>query len=195
MPPSLTDRGDTMSSSQSPVKPTLEPALRFRNLPTYALAKVLQDRDEKLRRGADVIDLGVGNPDLRPPQLAIDALKAALDDPEIQNHRYPSFAGLPEFRAGITRWYQRRFGVTLDPAAEAMALVGSKEGIAKFFLAHFDPGDTLLLCTPCYPAYLGQAAIVQARVVEVPLDPTRGMLPDLSAIPTDEARRAQVVSI
>jgi LL-diaminopimelate aminotransferase len=184
-----------MSTSQSPVKPTLEPSERFRNLPTYALAKVLQDRDEKLRQGADVIDLGVGNPDLRPPQTAIDALEAALEDPAIQNHRYPSFAGLPEFRAAIGQWYQRRFGVTLDPASEAIALVGSKEGISKFFLAHFDPGDTLLLCTPCYPAYLGQAAIAQARVVEVPLVPSRGMLPDLSAIPTDEARRAKVISI
>jgi len=195
MPPSLTGRGDTMSSSQSPVKPTLEPSQRFQNLPTYALAKVLQDRDEKIRQGADVIDLGVGNPDLRPPEVAIEALKAALDDPKIQNHRYPSFAGLPEFRAGIAQWYQRRFGVTLDPVSEAIALVGSKEGIAKFFLAHFDPGDTLLLCTPCYPAYLGQAAIAQVRVIEVPLSPAHGMLPDLSAIPTDEARRAKVISI
>jgi len=195
MPPSLTDRGDTMSSSQSPVKPTLEPAKRFQNLPTYALAKVLQDRDEKLRLGADVIDLGVGNPDLRPPQAAIEALQTALNDPQVQNHRYPSFAGLPEFRAVIAQWYQRRFGVTLDPVNEAIALVGSKEGIAKFFLAHFDPGDTLLLCTPCYPAYIGQAAIAQVRVVEVPLDPAHGMLPDLTAIPTDEARRAKVISI
>ena len=184
-----------MSSSQSPVKPTLEPSERFLNLPTYALAKVLQDRDERIRQGADVIDLGVGNPDLRPPQIAIEALEAALDDTSVQNHRYPSFAGLPEFRAGIAQWYQKRFGVTLDPASETIALVGSKEGIAKFFLAHFNPGDTLLLCTPCYPAYLGQAAIAQVRVVEVPLDPARGMLPDLSAIPSDEARRAKVISI
>src|SRR2546425_7320454 len=159
------------------------------------MATVLQAREEKLRQGVDVIDLGVGNPDMRPPRVAIETLKAALDDPEVQNHRYPSFNGLPELRAAITQWYQGRFGVTLDPAKEAIALVGSKEGIAKFFLAHFDPGDTLLLCTPCYPAYLGQAAIAQVRVVEVPLDPARGMLPDLSAIPTEEARRAKVISI
>jgi LL-diaminopimelate aminotransferase len=98
-------------------------------------------------------------------------------------------------RTAIAGWYQRRFGVTLDPGCEAIALVGSKEGISKFFLAHFDPGDTLLLCTPCYPAYLGQAAIAQVRAVEVPLDPRRGWLPDLSAIPTEEARRAKVISI
>src|SRR5206468_4251905 len=82
-------------------------------------------------------------------------------------------------------------GVTVDPATETTACVGSKEGISKFLLAHFDPGDTLLLCTPCYPAYIGQAAIAQIRVVEVPLDPKRGMLPDLSAISTAEASRAK----
>ena len=184
-----------MSSSQSPVKPTLEPSERFLNLPTYTLAKVLQDRDEKVRQGVEVIDLGVGNPDLRPPKTAIEALEAALNDPLVQNHRYPSFNGLPEFRAGIAQWYHKRFGVSLDPASEAISLVGSKEGIAKFFLAHFNPGDSLLLCTPCYPAYLGQAAIAQVRVVEVPLDPAHGMLPDLTSIPTDEARRAKVISI
>jgi LL-diaminopimelate aminotransferase len=184
-----------MSSSQSPVKPVLEPAQRFLNLPLYTLAKVLRDRDEQLRRGADVIDLGVGNPDLRPPEIALNVLRDAVLDPRIQNHRYPSFEGLPEFRAAVARWYARRFEVALDPASEAIALVGSKEGIAKFFLAHLDPGDTLLLCTPCYPAYLGQAAIAQARVVEVPLDPRNGMLPDLAAVPTEEARRAKVISI
>jgi LL-diaminopimelate aminotransferase len=184
-----------MSSSQSAVKHTLEPSERFRNLPTYTLAKVLQDRDEKLRQGVDVIDLGVGNPDLRPPKVAVDALKAALDDPVHQNHRYPSFNGLPEFRAGICEWYQKRFGVDLDPAGEAIALVGSKEGISKFFLAHFDPGDTLLLCTPCYPAYIGQAAIAQVQVVEVPLEASLGMIPDLTAIPADVARRAKAISI
>jgi LL-diaminopimelate aminotransferase len=173
----------------------LEPADRLKSLPTYTLARVLQDRDEKIRQGVDVIDLGVGNPDLRPPQQAIDALKAAVDDPLEQNHRYPSFNGLPEFRSAAAQWYGRRFGVEVDSKAETVALVGSKEGIAKFFLAHFNPGDTLLLCTPCYPAYLGQAAIAQARVVEVPLLPKRQMLPDLSAIPTDEARRAKAISI
>jgi LL-diaminopimelate aminotransferase len=156
---------------------------------------VFQARDEKIRQGVDVIDLGVGNPDMRPPQLVIDALKAALDDPAVQNHRYPSFNGLPEFRAGISQWYASRFGVTVDPAREALALVGSKEGIAKFFLAHLDPGDTLLMCTPCYPAYLGAAAISQARVLEVPLTERHRFLPDLTAIPSDEARRAKIICV
>jgi len=184
-----------MSASQSPVKPLLGPSERIQNLPPYALATVLQARDEKVRQGVDVIDLGVGNPDMRPPRLAIETLKAALDDPRVQNHRYPSFNGLPEFRGAIAEWYRDRFGVTVDPAREALALVGSKEGIFKFFLAHFNPGDTLLLCTPCYPAYLGQTAIAQVRVVEAPLLAKHAWLPDLSAIPVEEARRAKAIAI
>ncbi len=163
------------------------------NVPPYTLAKVFQNRDEKLRQGVDVIDLGVGNPDIRPPQQALDALQAALVDPKVQNHRYPSFNGLPEFRSAVSGWYGRRFGVGIDSEKEAMALVGSKEGIAKFFLAHLDPGDTILLCTPCYPAYLGVAALAQVRVIEVPLLPSNGFRPDLAAIPEDEARRAKVI--
>ncbi|HTK30822.1 MAG TPA: aminotransferase class I/II-fold pyridoxal phosphate-dependent enzyme [Candidatus Saccharimonadaceae bacterium] len=184
-----------MSSSQSPVKPVLAPSDRLNNVPPYTLAKVFQDRDEKIRQGVDVIDLGVGNPDMRPPQLAIDALKAALDDPNVQNHRYPSFNGLPEFRAGIATWYQGRFGVRVDPACETIPLVGSKEGIAKLLFAHVNPGDTVLMCTPCYPAYLGVAALTQSRLVEVPLTAERKFLPDLSAVAADDARCAKFICV
>jgi LL-diaminopimelate aminotransferase len=184
-----------MSSSQSPVKPRLAASDRLLNVPPYALAKLFQDRDSKLRQGVDVLDLGVGNPDIRPPHVALDALQAALLDPKVQNHRYPSFNGLPEFRASVAGWYQRRFGVSVDSDREAIALVGSKEGIAKFFLAHLNPGDTILLCTPCYPAYLGVAALSQVRTIEVPLKAENHFRPDLSAIPEDEARRAKVLFI
>ena len=184
-----------MSSSQSPVKPLLAASQRLANVPAYALARVFQIRDEKARQGVDVIDLGVGNPDMRPPQRAIEALEAAMRDPAIQNHRYPSFDGLPEFRAGISSWYQSRFGVAIEPARETLPLEGSKEGIAKFFLGHVNPGDTVLLCTPCYPAYLGVAAIAQARVVEVPLLAKNKFQPDLGAISSDDARRARVICI
>ena len=184
-----------MSSSQSPVKPRLAASDRLLNVPPYALAKLFQDRDAKLRQGVDVLDLGVGNPDIRPPQVALDALQAALLDPKVQNHRYPSFNGLAEFRATVAGWYQRRFGVSVDGEREAMALIGSKEGIAKFFLAHLNPGDTILLCTPCYPAYLGVAALSQVRTIEVPLLAENDFRPDLAAIPEEEARRAKVIFI
>jgi len=184
-----------MSSSQSPVKPRLAASERLQNVPPYSLAGLFQVRDEKVRQGVDVIDLGVGNPDIRPPQVALDALQAALLDPKVQNHRYPSFNGLPEFRGAVSAWYRRRFGVEVDPAREALALVGSKEGIAKFFLAHLNPGDTVLLCTPCYPAYLGVAALAQVRLVEVPLRADRGFHPDLAAISAADATAAKVICI
>lgn len=184
-----------MSVSQPTAKSKLMPSERLLNLKPYALARVFQARDEQIRKGVDVIDLGVGNPDIRPPAHAVEALKAALDDPKVQNHRYPSFNGLPEFRKAIAHWYQRRFGLTVDPEREVQPLVGSKEGIAKFMLAHMNPGDTILQCAPCYPAYLGAAAVAQARIVEVPLLARNRFLPDLGAIPTEEARRARVICI
>jgi LL-diaminopimelate aminotransferase len=184
-----------MSSSQSTVKPMLAPSDRLLNVPPYALAKVFQDRDDKMRQGVDVIDLGVGNPDLRPPQRAIEALKAALDDPEVQNHRYPSFSGLPEFKDGIAAWYRNRFGVDLQGQRDTLPLIGSKEGISKFMLGHLNPGDTLLICAPCYPAYLGAAALAQLEVIEVPLLEANDWRPDLSAIPADVLRRAKVICV
>jgi LL-diaminopimelate aminotransferase len=184
-----------MSSSQSPVKPRLAASERLQNVPPYSLAGLFQIRDEKLRQGVDVIDLGVGNPDIRPPQVALDALQAALVDPNVQNHRYPSFNGLPEFRGAVSAWYRRRFGVEVDASREALALVGSKEGIAKFFLSHLNPGDTVLLCTPCYPAYLGVAALAQVRLVEVPLRADRQFRPDLAAISAADAEAAKVLCI
>jgi len=184
-----------MSTSQSPVNAVLAASDRLDNVPPYALAKVFQDRDAKVKQGVDVIDLGVGNPDIRPPALAVSTMIDALNDPKVQNHRYPSFNGLPEFRAGISQWYQKRFGVAVDPEREAIALVGSKEGIAKFMFAHVNPGDPLLLCTPCYPAYLGVAALTQADLVEVPLLERNQFLPDLGAIPVDKARRARILCV
>jgi LL-diaminopimelate aminotransferase len=184
-----------MSSSQSPVKPRLLASERLQNVPPYSLAGLFQSRDEKVRQGVDVIDFGVGNPDIRPPQVALDTLQAAILDPRVQNHRYPSFNGLPEFRGAVSAWYARRFGVEVDPAREALALVGSKEGIAKFFLGHLNPGDTILLCSPCYPAYLGVAALAQVRVVEVPLKADRQFRPDLAAISAADAAHAKVIFV
>lgn len=184
-----------MADTQVAAKSGLEPSARLQNVAPYALAKVFAARDEKVRQGVDIIDLGVGNPDMRPPQVAIDALRAAMDDPVVQNHRYPSFDGLAEFRQVIADWYRRRFNVSVDPARQIQPLQGSKEGIFKFFMAHINPGDTILLCTPCYPAYLGVAALAQARVVEVPLQPQRHFLPDLSAISAEDARRAKIICV
>jgi LL-diaminopimelate aminotransferase len=173
----------------------LQPSDRLRNLGVYALAKVFAARDEQMARGVDVIDLGVGNPDRRPPEHVVQALKGALDDPAHQNHRYPAFGGMPEFRESIAAWYERRFGVQLDPAREVLPLIGSKEGIVKFFFAHLNPGDTILLTTPCYPAYLGATALAQLDRVDVPLVPENGFQPEWEKVPADKAQRAKMLTI
>jgi LL-diaminopimelate aminotransferase len=168
---------------------------RLNNVAPYALAKVFAARDAKLAQGVDVIDLGVGNPDMRPAPHVIAALEAALEDTKHQNHRYPSFTGLPEFRWSIAAWYERRFGVTLNPDTEVLPLIGSKEGIAKFFFAHLNPGDPILLTTPCYPAYVGIAALTQAEIHDVPLTMEHSYRPDLSAIPDAVADRSHLITI
>ncbi len=168
---------------------------RLNNVAPYALAKVFANRDAKIAQGVDVIDLGVGNPDMRPSPRVVDALKAALDDKAKPNHRYPSFGGLPEFRRSIANWYMARFGVSLDPETEVLPLIGSKEGIAKFFFAHLNPGDPILLTTPCYPAYVGIAALTQADVYNVPLTVEHAFRPDLAAIPNEVADRSHLITI
>lgn len=168
---------------------------RLNNVAPYALAKVFAARDAKLAEGVDVIDLGVGNPDMRPAPHVVAALEAALEDTKQPNHRYPSFTGLPEFRRSIAAWYERRFGVMLDPDSEVLPLIGSKEGIAKFFFAHLNPGDPILLTTPCYPAYVGVAALTQAEVHDVPLTMENGYRPDLAAIPDAVADRSHLITI
>lgn len=168
---------------------------RLNNVAPYALAKVFANRDAKIAQGVDVIDLGVGNPDMRPSPAIVDALKSALDDVRKPNHRYPSFNGLPEFRRSIANWYQRRFDVTLDPDSEVLPLIGSKEGIAKFFFAHLNPGDPILLTTPCYPAYVGISALAQADVYNVPLTVENAFRPNLDAIPNEVADRSHLITI
>jgi LL-diaminopimelate aminotransferase len=168
---------------------------RLDNVAPYALAKVFAARDAKLAQGVDVIDLGVGNPDMRPAPHVVAALEAALEDTSRPNHRYPACAGLPEFRRSIAAWYERRFGVTLDPDREVLPLIGSKEGIAKFFFAHLNPGDPILLTTPCYPAYVGIAALTQAEVHDVPLTMDNLYRPDLAAIPDVVADRSHLITI
>jgi LL-diaminopimelate aminotransferase len=173
----------------------LESSTRLKNLAPYALAKLDAATIRKRKEGVDIIDLGVGNPDQRPAKHIIDAMHRALDDPKIQNHRYPSFAGLPEFREAIAGWYKERFNVKLDPATEILPLVGSKEGISKFFLAHISKGEGLLLSTPCYPAYLGAAQIAEADTYEVPIVEKNNFLIDFDGLPKDVVNKAKLLTI
>ena len=148
---------------------------------------------EKARSGADIIDLGVGDPDLPTPPHVVEALCAAARDPA--NHHYPSYAGMPAFREAVAGWYGRRFGVGLDPATEVLALMGSKDGIAHVPEAFVNPGDVVLAPSPGYPVYRTSTLFAEGELHAMPLEAENGFLPDLDAVPADVARRAKLLFI
>jgi LL-diaminopimelate aminotransferase len=168
---------------------------RTARLAPYPFAAVNKARDEAKKAGMDVIDMGVGNPDLRPDQSITDFLKSALDEAERQNHRYPPYDGIMEFREAIADYYKTRFGVTVDPGPEVLPLIGSKEGIAKFFLSHMDPGDVAMVTSPCYPAYIGAVAISDGTLYDLPLYEQNEFRPDLKSIPSDVLDKATAILI
>jgi LL-diaminopimelate aminotransferase len=137
-------------------------------------------RAAAVRRGLDIIPLGVGDPDLPTPPLVREALKRAADRPE--HHRYPPYAGLAALREAAARYLGRTFGVHCDPEREILVLIGSKEGIGHLPLALLDPGDAALVPDPGYPVYAAGARFAGAEAVPFALDPRRGHLPDLAAL-------------
>ena len=151
-------------------------AQRVRSLPPYLFAELDRKRDEAIARGVDVIDLGVGDPDLPTPGFVLDALARAASDPS--NHRYPPYAGKARLREAIAGYMERRFGVRLDPDEEILVLIGSKEGIAHLAWAVVDPGDTVYVPDPAYPVYESTARFCGADVRRFPLLPERGFVPD-----------------
>lgn len=141
--------------------------------------------------GLDIIRLDIGEPDAPPPSFIIDELERSARNPK--HHGYAGYAGTPELKKAIADYYQRRFGVTLDPGPEVLPLIGSKEGLANIALAWLDPGDLALVPDPGYPTYQMGAKLAGADVYFMPLEARLGWLPDLSAIPEDVARRARMM--
>ncbi len=166
-------------------------ARRVQELPPYLFAGISKKIAEKRAQGVDVISFGIGDPDLPTPAHVIDALCEAARDPA--NHRYPETEGLPEFREAVAAWYERRFGVRLDPAREVCSLIGSKEGIAHAALCFIDPGDVALVPDPAYPVYAMGTLFAGGEVFALPLDERSGFLPDLDSVPVDVAKRARVL--
>ncbi|MDR7434334.1 MAG: LL-diaminopimelate aminotransferase [Armatimonadota bacterium] len=163
---------------------------RLQRVPSYLFSDLDRKQEALQAQGMDVINLGVGDPDLPPPPHVVEALRQALNEPA--NHRYPPYAGTKEFREAVAQWYQRRFGVSLDPDREVLALIGSKEGLAHLPWALLDPGDVALVPDPGYPVYKTAVLLADGEPFPVPLDPQSGFLPDLETIPPEIARRAKV---
>ena len=125
---------------------------RIERLPPYVFAEVNAHKMELRRRGVDIIDLGMGNPDQPTPGHIVDKLKEVAGDPK--SHRYAPSQGMPALRRAIARHYKRRFDVTIDPDTDAIVTIGSKEGLAHICLAMLDPGDLAIVPNPAYPLHL-----------------------------------------
>jgi LL-diaminopimelate aminotransferase len=166
-------------------------AKRIEKLPPYLFAEIDRKVAEAKARGADIISFGVGDPDLPTPRHVVDALAEAAADPA--THRYPSYTGMPEFRVSIAEWYQKRFGVTLDPDTQVQPLVGSKEGIFHLPVAFIDPGDVALIPDPGYPVYETGTILAHGEPVFMPLTTDNDFVPDLTALSHETLDRTRVM--
>jgi LL-diaminopimelate aminotransferase len=170
----------------------IKPAQRVATLPPYVFLELQQWRDRAREQGVDVIDLSIGNPDGEVPPAALDTLSRIIFDDRTV-HGYPAFRGTDELRETIAWWYQRRFSVELDPSREVLPVLGSKEGLYHLMQAFLDPGDTILVPTPCYPAYLGAARLCGAVPLAIPLREDRDFVLDFADIDSDRARGAKAL--
>ena len=166
---------------------------RMDNLAPYLFAEMERKISEKREAGVDVISLGIGDPDLPTPAFIVEEMQRQVADP--RNHRYPSNWGVGEFGEAAAAFYERRFGVAIDPAKEFFPLLGAKEGLAHICWALLDAGDLALVPDPGYPVYAGGSIMAGADVRYLRLRPEKGFLPDLDEIGEDEARRAKVLFI
>ena len=142
---------------------------RIQRLPPYVLGIVNELKYEARRRGEDIIDFGLGNPDMPTPKHIVDKLIEAAQ--KESNHRYSLSRGIYKLRLAITDWYKRNHDVDLDPDSEAIATIGSKEGIAHLAMAITSPGDSILVPTPTYPIHTYAFILANADVIHVPLGP------------------------
>jgi LL-diaminopimelate aminotransferase len=164
---------------------------RVAALPPYVFATVEKRIASQKAKGVDVINMGIGSPDLAPPQFIIDELHRSALRPDA--HGYAGYYGTPALRKAIAGYYQRRFGVALDPSSEILPLIGSKEGLANMALAFVDAGDIALATDPGYPTYRMGALMAGGQSYAVPLREDNDYLVDFEEIPADVAAKATIL--
>lgn len=167
------------------------PAKRMELLPPYLFVELDRLKRAAIARGDDVINLGIGDPDLPTPQIIIDAMKEAVQD--ASNHQYPLGSGCREFREAVADYYKQTRNIDLDPDTEVAALIGSKEGIGHFPLAFVNPGDVVLVPEPGYPVYRSATVFAGGEPYTMPLRQENGFLPDLTAIPDEVYRKTRIM--
>jgi len=169
----------------------MEFAERLKKVPPYLFVEIDRLKNEKLKKGADIIDLGIGDPDLPTPSEIVEVAKKALENPAF--HRYPSNQGSEFFRKACANYMKRRFGVEFDPETEVSALIGSKEGIAHFPLAFVNPGDVVLCPEPAYPVYHLGTLFAGGEPYYLPLLWENNFFPDLGSISKEVLERAKIL--
>jgi LL-diaminopimelate aminotransferase len=168
----------------------MRPAKRTEQIPELFFANLNKKIAALRAKGADVINLDAGSPDMPPSPALIDALKTAADTPTL--HSYGGYAGQPYLRRAIADYYGQRFGVELADA-ELLPLIGSKEGLVNLHLAWLDPGDLSLIPDPGYTSYMFAPILAGARAERFDLRPERGWRPDFTSIPTTQAKAARML--
>lgn len=169
----------------------MQTADRLKKIPPYLFVELRKKINKAKAEGIDVISLAIGDPVEPTPDTIIDELCRKARDPE--NHRYPTDEekGMLAFRQEIARWYNTRYGVTLDPGTEILCLIGSKEGCHHFVLGCINPGDTVLMTDPGYPAYRASILMGGGDPYNVPILAENRYLPVFEDIPTDVAKKAR----
>ncbi len=169
------------------------PSKRLEAIPPYKFQELEQQIADKRAAGIDVISLGIGDPDEPTYPHVVKAMQEAVENPAY--HQYPSNRGRDEFRAAFAEFYDRRFGVEIDPNGEVIPAIGAKECIYNLCFAFLDPGDVALASDPGYPVYTGGPILAGARAELLPLVPELGFAPDLSAVPAEVAARARLMFV
>lgn len=164
---------------------------RVEQLPPYPFASLARRIRQLNEKGKDVIRLDMGSPDLPPPDFVLEAMYSSARD--VSHHGYPGFSGTPELRQAVASYYERRFGVELDPDTQVVCLLGSKEGIINVALTFVDPGGTVLVPDPGYLPYSMGTLLAGGMIHRLPLVAENGFLPDLDAVPTEVARSAAIL--
>jgi LL-diaminopimelate aminotransferase len=170
-----------------------DPSQRLEAIPPYMFAELERRIADKQAAGIDVISLGIGDPDHPTYPHVVEAMRAAVADPG--THRYPSNRGREEFRQAFAAFYERRFGVGINPESEVIPAIGAKECIYNLCFAFCDPGDVVLAADPGYPVYTGGPLLAGAEAVLMPLVPDLGFVPDLDAIPAEALDRARLLFV
>ncbi len=166
---------------------------RVQSLPGYPLAEIPSIKRRLIQAGVDVIDLGAGDNDTPPPDVAVQTMTAALRNPALSKYGFQQ--GLPEFRQAASRWIERRFGMHFDPTTETLPLIGSKEGLSHLALTVVNPGDVAIVPEPGYQAYIGGALLAGAEPYIAPLRPENGFLLRMDQIPEAILRRTKIVFV